>query len=670
MKQIESQTMLESLNPQAIQEIQQKLIQSLSSEQENSVRNKVTDTVSSIASFLLIKQSDWPELFQACGEFVGIPNAILRKTAFLIFSGCPQFLTKQNQNNVKNIFVAGLQDGDVDVKLASLKASINYICMAKKPVREAMADLLPLILNVIPPILANGEKELEAIEALGDIIELAAVHPKLFKPILAHTVEYMVQQMKNTDLDDSTRQTCLELLITLCEGAPGLMRNHEPFARTVIPVILEWMSELEDDPEWYLAETMDDDDESSNETAGEQAMDRLAIYLGGPIVLPICFNIIPELMASPDWQKRHAALRCISAIGEGCLKIMEAELEKVVMLVLPHMGDPHPRVRHAACNSIGQMCTDFAPKIQNKFHQQILSHMIPVLDDLEHIRVANYGAAALVNFSESASKETIAPYIDLIITKLLVLMNTGRTFVQEQAVTTLATVAESAGQDFAQYYPSIMPVVLQILQLSNERGVRSLKGKALECGSLIILSVGKTVFAPDAVQFIEVLKGIQDSIKDNDDPQSSYLLSAWARVCKVLGADFAPYLEIVLPPLLKTAQIQPEMVTYEDGADDSEFREEDGWECMSLGDKNVAIRTSTLDDKCTAVEMLLCYAQEMGEIFHPYVEHIVKLVAPMLKFYLNDGVKYAAAAVIPVLFECWVKANYRNRKLTSARENC
>jgi hypothetical protein len=670
MKQVgENVTLIEKLGESVLVEIQQKLLHSLQAEQENSVRTQVINAVSSIANFLLLKKIEWPQLFQVCGEFVSSPQPTFRRTSFLIFSGCPSFLSKQDQNHVKNIFVIGLQDQDYEVKLAALKACVSYLCLAKRAIRDGLTDLLPLMLNVIPPVLASGDKELDAIEGLGDIIELAAVHPKMFKLILPQTVEYMISQMKNVDLEDSTRQTCLELLITLCEGAPGIMRNHEPFARCVIPVVLEWMSQLDDDPSWYLGETIEDDDESSNETAGEQAMDRLAIYLGGSIVLPVTFNLIPTLLASPEWQKRHSALRCISAIGEGCLKIMESELDKVVHLVLPHLRDPHPRVRHAACNSIGQMCTDFAPKIQRRFHEPILTHLVPILDDLEHIRVANYGAAALVNFSESASKESITPYIDTIINKLLVLMHTGKTFVQEQAITTLATVAESAGTDFGNYYAKIMPVVLEILGLPNEKEVRNLKGKALECSSLIIMSVGKDMFSPDAIPFIEVLKRIQESVVDDDDPQASYLLSAWARVCKVMGSDFAPYLEIVLPPLLKSAEMQPELVAFEH--DDDQYKEEDGWEVMALGEKNVAIKTSILEDKCTAVEMILCYAQEMGELFHPYVEHLIKVVTPMLKFYLNDGVKYAAAAVLPVLFKCWVKAQYRKLfYLSSSSKNC
>ena len=55
----------------------------------------------------------------------------------------------------------------------------------------------------------------------------------------------------------------------------------------------------------------------------------------------------------------------------------------------------------------------------------------------------------------------------------------------------------------------------------------------------------------------------------------------------------------------------------------------------------------------------------MGAIFHPYVEQIVNLVLPMLKFYLHEGVRHAAASVIPVLIQCWIKANYSADKLNS-----
>ena len=61
----------------------------------------------------------------------------------------------------------------------------------------------------------------------------------------------------------------------------------------------------------------------------------------------------------------------ISAVGEGCYKQMEALLPDIVNTVLPFLTDPHPRVRYAACNAVGQLSTDFQPGFQKKFHARV-----------------------------------------------------------------------------------------------------------------------------------------------------------------------------------------------------------------------------------------------------------------------------------------------------------
>lgn len=51
--------------------------------------------------------------------------------------------------------------------------------------------------------------------------------------------------------------------------------------------------------------------------------------------------------------------------------------------------------------------------------------------------------------------------------------------------------------------------------------------------------------------------GVQEM--EDDDPQISYMISAWARMCKIIGKDFVQYLPVVMPPVLQAAQIKPEV---------------------------------------------------------------------------------------------------------------
>ena len=65
---------------------------------------------------------------------------------------------------------------------------------------------------------------------------------------------------------------------------------------------------------------------------------------------------------------------------------------------------------------------------------------------------------------------------------------------------------------------------------------------------------------------MEVLLKSQAEIgeMEADDPQISYMISASARICKLLGKDFAQYLPLVMPAVIKAAEFKPE-VTVIDG---------------------------------------------------------------------------------------------------------
>lgn len=66
-----------------------------------------------------------------------------------------------------------------------------------------------------------------------------------------------------------------------------------------------------------------------------------------------------------------------------------------------------------------------------------------------------HAAAALINFCEGVERETLLPYLDPIVERLLKLLNPGspgktpKRYVQEQAITTLAMVADASEATFA-----------------------------------------------------------------------------------------------------------------------------------------------------------------------------------------------------------------------------
>lgn len=534
--------------------------------------------------------------------------------------------------------------------MAGIEAFAAFFNSITKKSQAKYYQLIPEVLNVLPPLKDSNDQD-NLSKAFVSLIELAEAAPKMFKPLFPNLRQFSVSVIQDKEMEDQVRQNALELMATFAEFAPNMCKKDNSFASDMVTQCLSLMTDIgvddDDAAEWNAQEDLEAEESDLNHVAGEQCMDRLANKLGGEVLLPVTFTWLPRMMHSASWRDRHAALMAISAISEGCRDLMLGELDKVLELVVPALKDSHPRVRFAGCNALGQMSTDFAPSMQEKYHEVVLSNIVPVLESPEP-RVQAHAAAALVNFCEEAEKATLEPYLDALLSHLLQLLNSPKRYVQEQALSTIATIADSAESAFVKYYDALMPQLLNLLRGQQDREYRLLRAKAMECATLIALAVGKEKMGGQAIELVQTLAQIQQNITDSDDPQSQYLLHCWGRMCRVLGSDFLPFLDGVMPPLVVLASAKADIQLLEN--DDELLDQDDGWELVPLKGKVIGIKTQTLEDKNTAIELITIYAQILEKDFSRYVNSIMTTIAlPSLAFFFHDPVRLSAAKLIPAL---------------------
>ncbi|KAK9220694.1 hypothetical protein WN944_009117 [Citrus x changshan-huyou] len=633
------------------------LLQSIQLESAKSISKKLCDTVSELASNIL-PENGWPELLPFMFQCVSSDSVKLQESAFLIFAQLSQYIGDTLTPHLKHLHAVFLNcltnSNNPDVKIAALNAVINFIqCLTSSADRDRFQDLLPLMMRTLTESLNNGN-EATAQEALELLIELAGTEPRFLRRQLVDVVGSMLQIAEAESLEEGTRHLAIEFVITLAEArerAPGMMRKLPQFISRLFAILMSMLLDIEDDPLWHSAETEDEDaGESSNYSVGQECLDRLAIALGGNTIVPVASEQLPAYLAAPEWQKHHAALIALAQIAEGCAKVMVKNLEQVLSMVLNSFRDPHPRVRWAAINAIGQLSTDLGPDLQNQFHQQVLPALAGAMDDFQNPRVQAHAASAVLNFSENCTPEILTPYLDGIVSKLLVLLQNGKQMVQEGALTALASVADSSQEHFQKYYDAVMPFLKAILVNATDKSNRMLRAKSMECISLVGMAVGKDKFRDDAKQVMEVLMSLQGSPMETDDPTTSYMLQAWARLCKCLGQDFLPYMSVVMPPLLQSAQLKPDVtITSADSDNEIEDSDDDSMETITLGDKRIGIKTSVLEEKATACNMLCCYADELKEGFFPWIDQVAPTLVPLLKFYFHEEVRKAAVSAMPEL---------------------
>ncbi|KAI3644716.1 hypothetical protein MP228_010880 [Amoeboaphelidium protococcarum] len=688
-------TVWQRTSAQTRQQIKSQLIRSFqsSSVSDGALLKKISDLIIEVAYHELSVYEQhgdsgnvqgWPELLPALfavvqsnqnssngSSLVTSAYHIIAEVPMLFGSTDPQSevvtVNVQLLPSLRDFLLAGMKHQSHHVRVAAVLASCRFLQwkVLESQMRVGVAnELMPHIGNVLVSLYsADGQEvqyEDELVEVLTCLIELSEDFGKLFKIILPQLIGFMVQILCNQSgsLEDSTRHMALELIVSLAENIPALCRkvssgNGGNFCQQVVPHVMKLMTEIEDSTEWSNTNDIDDEPSDANHVVGEQAIDRLACAIGPKQMLPVVFDILPQFMGSTEWKLRYAALMCISSIAEGCKKLLEQELGKLLQMIVPFVKDSHHRVRYAACNALGQLSSDFEQTLQSKYHQLVVPALCSVMDpQQEQSRVMAHAAAALVNFCEGAQQHHVSPYLEHIFQRLTVLVSLNKLYVQEQAITSLAVIADSAAEEFVKYYPMVMPALINILQQQQSSEFRLLRGKTIECASLIALAVGRQCFAPDAATLMQAMMQVQQSITEADDPQSSYLLSAWARIAKVLSQDFVPYLPTVLPPLLEAASHKPDFAVLDkdDEPEDKGMSEEDGWEFLKIEGQQFGIKTTALDEKRTAVEMLVCYAREMGAHFQPYAERVLDICLPLLKFYFDEGTRVAAAMVIPYLF--------------------
>ncbi|KAJ3506180.1 hypothetical protein NLJ89_g7010 [Agrocybe chaxingu] len=679
-------TLYDHLSHQTISNLERILLFSLSHETATTVRRKAVDTVCDLANQGMARGKPWHALqaqsfsmTHAQGPERGVPGPQLRETAYRIFAGCPNLVMDLQVDAVLGVFQRGLQDPEsIEVRQAALLASVAYLSTADAGQLSQSISLLGPMLDTLPP-LANSlsQPPLGAHDSsspkssnyhylstfLSTLTPLCSSHPILFAPHLQSLLTFLPALIlpavdcgptptvgrpfptsSGSGNGNGARQGAFvfpppgssssSLGDGEREGSPlvGVKTKYGQevpgWTEVIVRACLEGMGEFEEDERDGLETWLREDPSSASSSAEtdsppalyEQSLDRLACAMGGRSVLPPAFQAIPSMMASYDWRVRHAGLMAIAAIGEGTGKVMQKELEKIVDLVTPMFNDSHPRVRYAACQCI----------------------------------VHAHAAAALINFCEGVERETLLPYLDPIVERLLKLLNPGgdqaqvRRYVQEQAITTLAMVADASEITFGKHYPTIMPLLLNVLRNADSPDYQKLRVKAMECAGLIAIAVGPDVFRPDSKTLVELLMRIQQSPVDPNDTQlSHYLIATWAKVCQAMGQEFEPYLPVVMPSLLATASAKADLSVYDEEDENAEDRE--GWETIVMDGQTYGVRTSAMDEKCQAFETLT-----------------LEVTLPCLRFYFHEGVREACAMLIPMLLSCGKQSGTLTNQMVSA----
>jgi hypothetical protein len=206
------------------------------------------------------------------------------------------------------------------------------------------------------------------------------------------------------------------------------------------------------------------------------------------------------------------------------------------------LGDSHTQVRSASNISLAY-CAEFLQPEIYEFHSAIIPHIVHSLDD-PNFEVQEKVCYTLDAFCRYMS-ESVFPYLDEIMKKLLKVLMSGDRKRQEVMVTALSAMASATEKAFLPYSQTVLQMMNQIMASNHSDDMLTMRGKATECVGIIAAGIGKENFAQYFDPFMQLVLNMVTHSGQNEELRE-YSYTFFENIAHTLGEDFRIYLGTVM----------------------------------------------------------------------------------------------------------------------------
>lgn len=267
--------------------LERALLHALLAEPAASVKHKASDAITDVANASFQRGRPWPQLSDALFKAMGA-DAVSRESAWRVVERC----TVLSGEIPLEVFVRGLADTSVEVRLAAVKASASFLSASSSSSSSANSGTATLMARALSTLPNAPHSHLTRF--LNALTPLASSHPSLFAPHLQDLLRFLPALIFNkkeydagptptvsrpfpsgsssqgqgafqfppvqaTEEDEDEgegdeeedeltqiRLAALELMVSLSEAKPGMVRRVDGWVASLVRACLEGMGELVD----------------------------------------------------------------------------------------------------------------------------------------------------------------------------------------------------------------------------------------------------------------------------------------------------------------------------------------------------------------------------------------------------------------------------------------
>ncbi|TNV74745.1 hypothetical protein FGO68_gene4951 [Halteria grandinella] len=602
----------------------------------------------------------------------------------------PQDQIIQNSDQFIQLFTGCLQDPNMTVKVAALKAITSFLgsiddettVMKYQP---AMDWLLDVVIEVLRQDEDKGKASLES------LIELSQNHGEIWSQVTQKLLYVVSQIVQNKSFEEGTRQSALEIIGTIAESTPQLLRKHtEELKTNLFPALIHMLAEpLHEDSIEDWAEAVEEELQARNDPASVAAdnVNRIASHLGEKVMIKCSTHLIKEAIEQQgSWQLRQAGYLFLGMISDTCKESFIKSMDDVMRMSASGLLDAHPRVRYEALTSLGLLLTELAPNAQKKFHSQLVEVLLRMMANEDLIKLKTQACSCMVNFvrglidedalideSSDAQKEysrILAPYSANIVSTItgLFQLSLDKSYapLQEEVLGLLSCLANVLEGKFAEHYGLFMPGLKQILATMpmETQAQQELRAHCIQTIGFILTAVKDQpeVCKADALEVATVLTTMLNSGRIADtDAQFLAIQNTLSQIGTCIKQEFRQFLPHIMPALFRDVKRDIDLKIQDA---DLAGKADDGNTAMNVkiagmeGARQISMNTIALENKINAIGIIKNLASSLGVGFFEYVEQVATLLKDELLLYpYAKAVRKAAAKTMVFLMNACNDSN-------------
>ena len=197
--------------------------------------------------------------------------------------------------------------------------------------------------------------------------------------------------IKNKQFEDATRQSALEIIGTLGETLPPILRKHlDDLKNHLYPAMALMMTEVvhQDDLEaWYAEEDTELQTKNDPASVSADSLQRLSAHLGEKTTLACCSHLVKAAIESTEWKEKCMGFTMLGMISDTCQKQFKSNLADVAQMTVSGLLHENPRVRYEALQSTGLLLNDLAPSFQEKYHSELIPALLKMMNEETHLKM-------------------------------------------------------------------------------------------------------------------------------------------------------------------------------------------------------------------------------------------------------------------------------------------